>query len=437
MSLISQKLLKPRPTELGKIKIGGLGDVRQSQGGRPYRLPVKYDHFIVTTRDRERAPQQGVDGDFVKDEAIHASLGSETPTELPGILMFETPEENFHAEMVQYQGRTKIVSCNGEERTDIRAATSMACPRLKDPEHKCGCKPYSRLTIQLWAAPVGGYHVFRTTSWESTNNIQSALVDFHERFGSLYHLPVKLVVYPAQVKYTEGNTEKTSQAYMVGLVLGASMEEAARQMVNAGRMITATRSELKRLAGDVQEEQTERDREEATLIAQEYFPEDGIQASVKSREKLDDLKDALSTPEDEGPVVEAEFEFEEEAPAGEKAEAGSVDEEPVDPDVDGGTDAGVTEDPPAEADPDPKVAERLRFELADLMEEHAPHLLTKAPRVKWTKRLVGKSTPNHCSEFELRQLIEAVKNGDTGPEAQSTPFDEEEEEASDQAEMPV
>jgi hypothetical protein len=63
---------------------------------------------------------------------------------------------------------------------------------------------------------MGGYHVLRTTSWETTNNLQSALTDWYERFGSLRHLPVKLVIYPARVSYQDGSQTKTSQAASSG-----------------------------------------------------------------------------------------------------------------------------------------------------------------------------------------------------------------------------
>lgn len=420
MAMISQKLLKPRPQELGKIKIGGVGEKRRAQSGREYQLPVKYDHFVVTTRHR------GPDGNFLKDEQIHSKL-PENPTELPGILMYPTPEENFHAEMVQYDGRTKVVTCDGEERTDIRRATCMACPRLKDPDFDCGCKPYMRLHIQLWDSPMMGYHVFRSTGWETTNNIQTALREIHDRFGTLYHAPVKLVLYPASVNYEEGGKAKTSEAFMVGLVLASSMEQVSQQMVNAKRLMETTRHELKALSGQVLEEQAKRDVEEAEEIAKEYFPDRAVQASVRSQEKLDALKKEM---EAEGPVVDADFEIEEDEPE-EKAEPGVAVEEPQDAE-------------PATEEPEPD-AEALRFKLAELMGERAPHLLKKGPRTKWTARLVGKNTPNHCSEFELQQLIAAVENGDTDPEAPAapaeqarTPFDEDEEEAgAEQSRMPV
>ena len=66
MSLISEKLLAPRVQELGKIKIGGKGPVRTSSGGKEFQPPKKFDHFVVTTRER------GEDGNFLRDDQVHA-----------------------------------------------------------------------------------------------------------------------------------------------------------------------------------------------------------------------------------------------------------------------------------------------------------------------------------------------------------------------------
>lgn len=433
MSLISRNLLKARPQELGRIKIGGLGETRKAQSGREYQLPVKYDHFRVVGRDR------GPDGNFVVDEKIHERIGPK-PTELDGHLMWEEVEESFHSELMQYDGKTKVVSCDGEERTDLRSGEVRPCPLEAGGE--CACKPYSRLHLQLWADPLGFYRVFRTTSWESTNNIQTTLEDFHDRFGNLYHLPVKLVVYPATVQYQEGDKTKTGQSYMVGLVLAKSMEEVTKIMVNARRRLTATQSELKRLSGAVQEDLSGRDVEEADVIAQEFFPDGNIQASVKTQEKLDAMKDEMGGVEGEDYEVVSD-EDEAEAEAGEsepeeKGDAASTDPHEEDP---GSAEASTT------VQKDPPEIRALKEELAEAMLEVAPHLLnSKEDRRKWSHRLIGKASPRTATEFELRQLIEAVQHGDTDPEKPagdsdeepeatepSTPFDDDGE----QSEMPV
>lgn len=287
---IKRTLLAKRPQELGKIKIGGLGETRTSQAGKEYQLPVKHSHFTVTTR------QRGKDGNFERDEAVHAKLGPE-PKELRGVLMYPEVEDNFHSEMCIYTGPgQKVWTCDGETAVNLKTGETGGCPRLDAGE--CKCKPYMRLTIQLWDAPLLGYHVLRSTGWETTANIQTALEEIYERFGTLYKCPVRLVVYPATVNYEEGGKNKVSSAYMVALTLDASMEAVAEQMVNAKRLMDTTRGELRALAAGTVQEQAERDEEEADLIQAEYHPDPGVVASVETAERLNGLTEALPEPVD-------------------------------------------------------------------------------------------------------------------------------------------
>ena len=57
-----------RVVELGKIKIGGKGESRPTQGGGSFRLPRKDDHFTITTMNRSR------EGDLQIDEALMRDL---------------------------------------------------------------------------------------------------------------------------------------------------------------------------------------------------------------------------------------------------------------------------------------------------------------------------------------------------------------------------
>lgn len=302
MSLISRTFLRPRPQELGKIKIGGKGDLRNAGKDNEFRLPVKYDHFVVTTRVR------GDNENFARDEEIHAKIG-DRPMELRGVLMFERVEENFHSEMCQYAGRTKVISCDGVAAQNLKSGESFECPAVEGkpcPSHGSGskgCKPYSRLHVQLWDSPhTGGYHVYRTTAWESTNNIQTALEEIFSLFGTLYQAPVKLVLYPAEDTYQDGNQTKTSKSYKVGLVLAMSREEAGRAMVDAKRQLEVTRNQLQLAAGEVAQEQAARDAEEAADIADEFHPPENGPAVAGTGQVLDDLKAEL------GATVEAETE---------------------------------------------------------------------------------------------------------------------------------
>lgn len=318
MALISRNLLRPRPQQLGRIKIGGKGEKVRSRKGAEFRPPVKYDHFIVTTHVR------GEDENFVRDGQIHDRIGKH-PTELAAVLMFERPDENFHAEMVVYRGRGKdgkVWSCDGEDATNLKTGTVGPCVMAEGG--KCECKPYSRLHLQLWASPYTmGYHVFRTTSWESTNNIQTALEEIYARFGTCYNAPVKLVLYPSEDAHENG----VSVSYKVGLVLAMGMGEAAQHIGRARGYLDTAQGTVRALAAGVQEDLAERDDEEEQDIAEEYFP-------PRSEEIHRTLAaDALDSPDPDGAdlgTVESTEDPEAEDPEAEEPETDEQDDEPAD-----------------------------------------------------------------------------------------------------------
>lgn len=290
MGLIKPTLLRARPQELGKIKIGGVGKELDSKRGGKYRQPVKYEHFVVTTRVR------GADGNFLRDEAIHAIVGDK-PTTLEGRLMFEDVEEIFHSSMDHYEGKTRKTStCDGEFRTILDTGATEPCYRANGGE--CPCKPYGRLAIQLLHAPLFGFHVYRTTSWESTNNIQSALKDIFNTFGTLYHVPVRLVVYPSE----DHHNGSVSTSQKVGLVLAMSMQEVAGHIASARQYSSlAMGVEVKQLAAGVNAELAARDVEEAAIIREEFFPE-----HTDHEMRADSVRAALNAPdaEEAEPTVE-------------------------------------------------------------------------------------------------------------------------------------
>jgi hypothetical protein len=296
MAMIKPSAMPPRPTELGKIKIGGLGEERRTANNKTMRLPEKYDHFQVTGRSRDSAT-----GNFKRDEAVHSQVG-DSPTRLDVRLMFDTPEENFHSEFVRYDGRSKVWECDGETATNLNSGRSGPCQR--DTAKSCKCKPYSRLAVILEAAPdFGGFYVFRTTSWESTQNLQTNLLMLHETFGSLRGLPLQLVLYEATDVLPDGGT---SRSWKVGLVLRASFEEAARAALEHHKHHQLARSRIKLLASGVAEEMAKADVLEEEEIAAEFFHDadaaDAVDASVGTAEKVASLKEKLGL----GGVQEAE-----------------------------------------------------------------------------------------------------------------------------------
>ena len=261
---IAPELLAPRLPPLGYIKIGGRRAKTTSREGNEFQPPEKYDHFQIRTRTR------GADGNFERDGAVHERIGDK-PTELLVRLPFDTRGENFFAAMTQYKGRTRVVECNGLQQVDGSTKVAALCSRRAGKP--CACKPYGRLAVILEAAPTfGGLYVFRTTSWESVNSIQTALRLFEEQFGSLRGLPLLMKLYPAEVTYRDGDKQKTGTAYKVALVLRASFEEARAATIEFHRSNQLARREILQLVAGTSAELEALDRADAPEIGGEFFP---------------------------------------------------------------------------------------------------------------------------------------------------------------------
>lgn len=280
---ISTDLLPPRLAALGYIKIGRLKPKVTSAKGNEFQPPEKLDFFLVTTRNR------GADGNFEVDNAVHAAVG-EKPTALDVRLPFDTRGENFYAQMVHYKGRTRERECNGE--TCLKPATQQRTPCERRAGRECPCKPYGRLAVILEKAPTfGGLYVFRTTSWETVNSLQTGLRMFQDQFGSLRGLPLTMQMYPAEVRYKQDGKEMVSKAYKVALVLRASFEVARADAIEYHRQNQLARREILALAAGTVEDLNALDRTDAADIGPEFFPAGDSTAPTPS--KLSQMNDEL------------------------------------------------------------------------------------------------------------------------------------------------
>ena len=300
MGLISRKLLEQKPQEIGKIKLGGRGRQKKTSGGGKMFMPEKYDHFEVVSRTRRDG-----DGAFERDHAVHAIVGDK-PTGLEGFLMFPEIEQNLHTTMAHYAGRKPKILCDGEVKTE----NGVEGPCTRETTG-CPCKPYGRLQLQLTASPyTGGYHVFRTRSWESVNNIQTALEEIYARFGSLFMAPVKLICYESEDQYTSGGKDLVGRSYKVALVLNMDLQSAAQFMVDKKERLENIRARLMLTAGEVQRDLEETDLIEAGDIQDEFQPPQELEVSVATQEKLDEVADNLPPVEDAEIVPDEEEEDE-------------------------------------------------------------------------------------------------------------------------------
>lgn len=190
-----------RFAEVGKIKIGGVGDERSSKDGKKWRLPIRYEHFVVTTTEK------GPDGNFVIDQAMMKKIadwcGDKEPKEIPIRLPFDSIDLNFWTSFAMYQGSKCVCRGDGETATRITQQGNeqqVKCEPSKckflqpDEKGQAKCKVNGILSCHIpLSMEAGAIYRFRTHSWNSVSSILAALQYVQDNTrGILQGLPLKL-----------------------------------------------------------------------------------------------------------------------------------------------------------------------------------------------------------------------------------------------------
>jgi len=269
------KDLNIRLAEVGKIKIGGKGEKRTAKSsGREYQLPVKHGWFTVTTLERDDS------GNFKADPAVMQHYG-EHPTELDIILLHDEPAKNMPNFYGLYAGRKLWCQGDGEQaqrrnkETDKFEERACPCEYLEKENggtKKFQCKPHAILSVMLpQSAQVGGVYKFRTTSWNSLNNILAAMEEITAiTNGILAGIPLKLKVQGKTIAVADTVTT----IYIVSLgypgdvfsLLERAKEIGQRRAVGY-RETLALRGQIDKLLEADPEAETEAD------IQEEFYPE--------------------------------------------------------------------------------------------------------------------------------------------------------------------
>lgn len=206
--------LIPRLPERGKIKIGGLGQERTTQSGTTRRLPVRYDHFVITTMER------GKDGNFVRDEQMHQKFGDH-PTSIPIRLLYDDPTLNFPTRYAAFQGRrlwctgdgAKAMRLNkdGNSRHERTCTCELADPTISRRANEIRCKMNGALSVLIeGASGLGGVWTFRTTSFNSITGLLSTMSFLRTVTGGpLANIPLSLKIQPRQAANPVDGTSVT------------------------------------------------------------------------------------------------------------------------------------------------------------------------------------------------------------------------------------
>ena len=227
------KNLCPGLMELGKIKIGNKGQIRQSQGGGTWQAPQKLDHFLITTMER------GKDNNFVVDERLHKLFdptGDRPIRSIPVRLIYDDISLNFATRYICYYGKTVFCSGDGEDaqrlQQDRKTYATRTCPcERQDPtfagddgKGKGKCKINGILSVIIdGAQAVGGVWKFRTTSYNTVVGILSSLALIQRVTGGrLAGIPMNMTVSPKTVQDPINQTQQI--VYIVGLQYAGTID---------------------------------------------------------------------------------------------------------------------------------------------------------------------------------------------------------------------
>jgi hypothetical protein len=261
--------LIPALAEIGKIKIGYLGEKRTKSGKR---LPEKLDHFELGTLMKDD------DGGVVMDKQMTDVIG-EDKTELDISLCYDEPALNFptfYAAFTQSKlacmsdGRKAWQRQEDGERKEI-VCDRRQCSLAKDKK----CKPYGRLSVILTTANrIGGTYVFRTTSWNSLRNILSSMSFIRNQTGGiLAGIPLKLKLRAATA--VPNGLGHRVKIYVVNMEYAGTMEQLkqdAATEIKRRKMLGLNMHELEQVQkGGIKEHVHEEAEAEAEEITDEFY----------------------------------------------------------------------------------------------------------------------------------------------------------------------
>jgi len=280
------KGLPLRLCEIGKIKIGGKGKLVKSKSGKEFRVPAKYDYFVVTTMEKDK------DDNFIPDKSIMEKIG-EKPRELKVRLLFDDIDLNFQTSYACYKG--KKCFCHGDGETATRTAEKnenekiqvpcdpTTCPYMIDGH----CKVSGILSCLLpESGTLGGVHKFRTHSYNSIMNILGSLSFLQMASGGiLMNLPLKLIMVDKQTE--EHGTVKTVNLVFdgdVNLLTKAVSFESRRR--NIGRIDVAQIEHQGRASGILDDTDDPEDVSDEFYTADEQVTETAGTTAEKVSEKI-------------------------------------------------------------------------------------------------------------------------------------------------------
>lgn len=251
-------IVRPRITELGKIKIGGKeAKVRQSQSGGTWRAPEKYDHFVITGLSRNSAD------DLVREQNLMDSLQKYADPvdgklrELPIGVLSNNLDDIIQSRYVYYVGKRVAAHSDGVTLTSFwdrerqtwrdEPHTMEWKPDYADAIDNKGKKIFKLHTvfncvITSDVARWGGVYKFRTTSKITASQLTGSLLFIRELTGGILRgIPLRLVVRPATVE-PDG---KRTIVYVVHVeVVGSDLQQIQSNALERAKFELQNKREL-------------------------------------------------------------------------------------------------------------------------------------------------------------------------------------------------
>jgi hypothetical protein len=321
------KTLPPRLAEIGKIKIGGKGDLITTKTGAKMRLATKFDHFKITKLSRDKHDN------LILDEKTMELLG-EKPKSLKCSLVYDDIDLNFLSSFSYFHGRKCFCRGDGEKAIRLYKTGKKIEQKIKGKvtkvdefekrEIKCTngeceylinslCKPDGQLSVILSdASKVGGVHKFRTHGWNSVQNIQSSLMEISIKTGGiLANIPMILEILP---KYVEGH----GNIITVNISFDGTENELMKAALAEKKRRKLYQIDIKKIETLAIESGITDDNDDPGDIEDEFYsPENKVTNSSKSLE-IDD--DTFTEPA----IIKTEVEKPEKIDDDEKKDIGAI-----------------------------------------------------------------------------------------------------------------
>jgi hypothetical protein len=295
------KGLKPRLALLGYIKAGGLKEV--TVRGEKRRIPEKWDHFIVTTADRD---ETNYTPDVELMEKLSANQDSEDKKvrRISVFLPSNDINEIFVTGLGVYDGKgVRCRNTTAEDTADYidpntQDIKKVACPcrmlRVSlegssvdareahpylTPDIQRGqvCKMHGLLRVMIVEANnIGGIHIFRTTSTTSIEQLHGALSYIKDITGGLLaSIPLELSLRPKRVKPEASQSRQT--VYVADLTYSAGHIEFLRLAAERSETFAHLRNRIASRDLAALPAPGFEDPEEQRHVAEEYMGTDSLE----------------------------------------------------------------------------------------------------------------------------------------------------------------